>query len=175
MDLWEFMTALLYEYDFFYCVCTFTLLLCFWDMQIWLVTRYIVLCAVCFTVAIIWHLYQRAQDRLCEQHELDNVPPLTDRLIQRTIKEQWDQLMINYRSADLRKVILHPETGMRILNRHARVMCIILIPSLIYRFILPGIFYPGLSPMPKYFDLALGEGNNTFILWARNRGTLRAS
>ena len=94
------MTALLYEYDFFYCVCAFTLLLCFWDMQIWLVTRYIVSCAVCFTVAIIWHLYQRGQDRLREQCELDAIPPLTDRLIQRTIKEQWDQLMLDYRSAD---------------------------------------------------------------------------
>ena len=112
MDLWEFVTALLYEYDFFYCVCTFTLLLCFWDMQIRLVTRYIVSCAVCFSVAIIWHLYQRTQDRLCKQRELDNVPPLMDRLIQRTIKEQWDQLMLDYHSADPRKVILHPETGM---------------------------------------------------------------
>ena len=46
-------------------------------MQIWLVTRYIVSCAICFTMAIIWHLYQRAQDRLREQCELDNVLPLT--------------------------------------------------------------------------------------------------
>ena len=100
MDLREFVTALLYEYDFFYCVCAFTLLLCFWDMQIWLATQYIVLCAVCFSVAIIWHLYQRAQDRLHEQCELDHVRPLMDRLIQRTIKEQWDQLMLDYRSTD---------------------------------------------------------------------------
>ena len=120
MDLREFMTALLYEYDFFYCVCAFTLLLCFWDMQIRLVTRYIVSCAVCFSVAIIWHLYQRAQDRLREQCELDNVPPLMDRLIQRTIKEQWDQLMLDYHSADPRKLLLHPETGLRMVNRHAR-------------------------------------------------------
>ena len=120
MDLQEFVTALLYEYDFFYCVCAFTLLLCFWDMQIRLVARYIVSCAICFTVAIIWHLYQRAQDRLCEQRELDDVPPLTDRLIQRTIKEQWNQLMLECRSADPRKIILHPETGLLMLNRHAR-------------------------------------------------------
>ena len=116
MDLWEFVTALLYEYDFFYCVCAFILLLCFWDMQIWLVTQYIVSCAVCFSVAIIWHLYQRAQDRLREQRKLDNIPPLTDRLI----KEQWDQLMLDYRSTDPRKAILHPETGLLMLNRHAR-------------------------------------------------------
>ena len=120
MDLQEFMTALLYEYDFFYCICAFTLLLCFWDMQIRLVTRYIVSCAICFTVAIIWHLYQRAQDRLCEQREVDNVPPLMDRLIQRTIKEQWNQLMLDYRSADPQKIILHPETGLPMLNHHAR-------------------------------------------------------
>ena len=105
MDLWEFVTALLYEYDFFYCVCAFTLLLCFWDMQIRLVTQYIVSCAICFSVAIIWHLYQRAQDRLREQCELDHV-------------------------------------------------------------------IPGLSPMPKHFDLALCEGNDTFMLWARKQGTL---
>ena len=43
-----------------------------------------------------------------------------DRLIQRTIKEQWDQLMLDYCSADPRKVILHSETGMRMLNHHAR-------------------------------------------------------
>ena len=120
MDLWEFVTALLYEYDFFYCICAFTLLLCFWDMQIQLVARYIVSCAVCFTVTIIWHLYQRAQDRLREQRELDNIPPLTDRLIQRTIKEQWNQLMLDYHSADPRKIIPHPETGLLMLNHHAR-------------------------------------------------------
>ena len=49
------------------------------------------------------------------------------------------------------------------------------IPSMIYQFVLPGIFYPGLSPMPKHSDMAIGEGNDTFILWARNRGALRAS
>ena len=76
--------------------------------------------AVCFTVAIIWHLYQRGQDRLREQCELDAIPPLMDRLIQRTIKEQWDQLMLDYCSADPRKIIPHPETGLPMLNRHAR-------------------------------------------------------
>ena len=120
MDLWEFVTSLLYKYDFFYCVCAFTLLLCFWDLQIWFLAQYIVLCAVCFSVAIIWHLYQRVQNGLHEQRELDNVPPLMDRLIQRTIKEQWNQLMLDYRSADPRKIIPHPKTGLLMLNRHAR-------------------------------------------------------
>ena len=120
MDLWEFVTALLYEYDFFYCVCAFTLLLCFWDMQIRLVTQYIVSCAVCFSVAIIWHLYQRVQDRLREQCELDDVPPLMDRLIQRTIKEQWNQLMLDYHSASPQIIIQHPETGLLMINHQAR-------------------------------------------------------
>ena len=120
MDLQEFMTTLLYEYNFFYCVCAFTLLLCFWDLQIWFLTQYIVSCAVCFSMEIIWHLYQRAQDRLCEQHKLDDIPPLTDRLIQRTIKEQWNQLMLDYHSTDPWKLIQNPETGLWQLNHCAR-------------------------------------------------------
>ena len=120
MDLQEFVTNLLYEYDFFYCVCAFTLLLCFWDLQIQLVTCYIVSCAVCFTVAIIWHLYQRVQDRLREQHEIDSVPLLTDRIIQRTIQEQWDQLWLEYRTADPWIIIPDPDSGVLVLNRHVK-------------------------------------------------------
>lgn len=92
MDLLEFVTVLLYDYKMLYCILALTLLMCFWELNIQLVDRYIILVVVCYIMAITWYFYQRVQVFLHEQHKFNEAVqiPFTDRDVQCLITEMWE-------------------------------------------------------------------------------------
>ena len=101
MDLLEFVTVLLYDYEMLYCVLAFTFLMCFWELNIWLVDWYIISVVVCYATAIMWYFYQRVQVYLHEQCEFNEAVqiPFTDRDVQHLITEMWEQLLVEVHSA----------------------------------------------------------------------------
>ena len=105
MDLQSFMTVLLYEYEWFLCVCAFTLLLCFIFKAIlhWIYC-FAISMGVCIT-AYYLHLHFQELSELAAQDERDwaaihtHLRTLTPEFTRATIVDMWSQLWLLYRAA----------------------------------------------------------------------------
>ena len=105
MDLQSFMTVLLYEYEWFLCVCAFTLLLCFiFEAVLHWIYCFMISMGVCLT-AYYLHLHYLELSELAAADEADRaaivayLPTLTPAFTHATIVEMWSQLWILYQAA----------------------------------------------------------------------------
>ena len=91
MDLLEFVTVLLYDYEMLYCVCALTFLMCFWELNMRLVDRYMILIVICYSMAILWYFYQRVQVYLHAERKFHDAVqiPFTDRDVRCLITDMW--------------------------------------------------------------------------------------
>ena len=107
MDLQSFVTVLLYEYEWFLCVCAFTLLLCFiFEAILHWIHCFAISMGVCIT-AYYLYLHYRDLSELAAQDERDwaiiaaYLPTLTPGFTRATIVEMWSQLWFEYQVAPI--------------------------------------------------------------------------
>ena len=105
MDLQSFMTVLLYEYEWFLCVCTFTLLLCFiFEAILHWIHCFAISMGVCITAYYLYLHFQELSE-LAAQDERDwaairtHLHTLTLEFTCVTIVNMWSDLWLRYRTA----------------------------------------------------------------------------
>ena len=105
MDLQSFMTVLLYEYEWFLCVCAFTLLLCFiFEAVLHWIYCYTISMEVCLT-AYYLHLHFLKLSELAAVDAEDRaaivayLPTLTPEFTCATIVNMWCDLWLIYQAA----------------------------------------------------------------------------
>ena len=99
------MTVLLYEYDWFLCVCAFTILLCFmFKAALHWIYYFMISMGVCLT-AYYLHLHFLELSELAAADKADRaaiaayLPTLTLGFTRATIIEMWSQLWFQYQAA----------------------------------------------------------------------------
>ena len=103
MDLQSFMTVLLYEYEWFLCVCAFTLLLCFiFEAVLHWIYCYAISLGVCLMAYYLHlHFLELSELAAVEAQDLATIvaylPTLTLEFTCATIVQMWSDLWLAYR------------------------------------------------------------------------------